>query len=105
MAGLLGIIGTFLGTTTTGATLTTLGTLAGAGTAIGSTIAGDVSKPSSTAAPTALPTLPTGPTPQMMQQVMGQVSSGGANAQAATGQGLSPGATAALTDQLYGTPG
>ena len=75
----------------------------GAGTAVGNAVYTDVNKPST---PTT-PTLPQAPsiTPQQMSQAQQSVAGSGANAQASTGQGLSPSAQAALVDQLYGTPG
>ena len=85
------------------AIIASLATIGGAGTAIGSTIANDVSKPPATPTPT-LPQAPT-LTPQQIQQASQQTAGAGANTQATTGQGLSPTAQASLLDQLYGTPG
>ena len=81
--------------------IASIATIGGAGTAIGSTIANDVSKPPT---PTTLPQAPT-ITPIQMQQAGQQAQVSGANTQANTGQGLSPSAQASLIDQLYGTPG
>jgi hypothetical protein len=74
-----------------------------AGVGVGSAIYNDVNKPST-------PTMPTLPpanvlSPTQVQQASQQAGGASANAQANTGQGLSPSAQAALVDQLYGTPG
>ena len=101
MAAILGTIGAFFAANAPA--ITAGASLAGAGTAIGSTIANSVGGPPTSTTPTT-PTLPT-LTPQQMQQASQQATTAGANSQANTGQGLSPSAQSALIDQLYGTPG
>jgi hypothetical protein len=86
MAALLPIIGSLVGIGSAGA---------GIATALSS-------KP---AAPTNTPPIFPSLTQNQMTQAQQAVGGSAANAQASTGQGLSPSAQAALVDQLYGTPG
>jgi len=106
MPPILGLLGTLLGTTTTGATLAATAGLAGAGLGIGEGIDNLVKgNPSTPNTPTqsTLPTVPaqTGPTPSQIsasQQV-------GSNVTSATSGFVSPGYTQAIMELLNGPSG
>lgn len=71
---------------------------------LGEGIYSAVSQPGPQKPPIVTPSTPA-PSPTQIQQGTSAAQTSDANSQANTGQGLSPGAIAALQDQLYQTPG